>query len=177
MTVDGPFFGTSAKKEKTHMIHMDSMLSKTKNDLIEAGADILTDDLIAIDFGQFGCTSQSPCDAYIIGNSADNWFAEGIFHCRPCYDKFITFLPPIGTFLERHQMIACFGRTGYPQICLMHYEDGLCMPKRALCCDNCRGNHERELAQMAGRYLLLLYMGLPRELAQVIIWFLCRKKS
>jgi hypothetical protein len=79
------------------------------------------------------------------------------------------------TFLEK---ILVMGQLelGYESGCLIHpkYLHLGYHEKRQVYCTSCLNQYISEVGQMAGYYLLVISIGLPRELARCIMWFVMR---
>jgi hypothetical protein len=108
---------------------------------------------------------------------SDHFFTRGIC-CEECYQRMLSLMPSRRTFLDRVWLFAELTDTGIEGCCLIHPHKPKGEPVHNVrfrnCCHECRAGHVQEFDVMARRYLLMGHMGLPRELAQVIMWFVIR---
>jgi hypothetical protein len=108
----------------------------------------------------------------------NNWTVYGQTNpdCPDCCDRFLRFMPSCETFLDHFRVILTLDNTaGSKYTCLVHPKvlDYYIRIER-ICCSKCYKGYMDRARNMARRYLLATCMGLPRELAQEIIWFVVR---
>jgi hypothetical protein len=157
-----------------------SLGDQIEANILAAGGWRIGGNLIFLDFNNLGCTwwgDGNACHVHV-NTTPNNWKIYANFLCTPCYDKFLSLFPPTRTFLERAQLIARLDGASKKDSCLMHTERPTDFHhqvyKQQACCDDCRRQHKNEAAQLSQCYLLMIHVGLPRELARCIIWYVAR---